>query len=644
MTESPTETLMAQVILDPQGLIIHSDSECLSLFPVLGEWAPKTPFRKLLQEYSSDWLDQYEIAQSTDTKKYSLEHSGDSLPYPKLWIQESPDSAGKCLSIVATKEPAQQMPGLEDILKNPELITQMYLKLQRSEKRLDSYIRHFPGVFFNQRRDFSFSYLSPNCKKLLGLNPQKLAKSGSQFLSLLMSKDRDFFVRELKRNSAQSKAFTIQYRIKRASDDSLVYLTDVRTPVFSDSGMILGYEGVWLDTTRQFVAELKLTSTAWKENQAMLTSGLVHDFSNVMAGIYALSELYHSSLHESNHMYEGLGQIKKSSMEARKLVRRIIDINREEAGQKGYHDVEKLITDQLDLLKIIFPRGTEIDLQMTGQELPVYIDDVEFRQILLNLAMNAKDALVDNGKITISTSIVNKGETIFKNCMKGPRKAARNGIIIQFQDNGTGIQDTHIDKIFNSFFTTKEIHKGSGFGLYNIQRIIRELNGIIDFATEVGKGTSFHIFLNEATFTEDDKSTPEELISPAKVAPKRCQTVVYSTHDVSGFDLISMLYAKHWEVMLARSFTELQTYLYGLKQSPEIAIIYDFDDSDSIRDICTYIKDQHPETSLAIVPIGTSPHISDYEAIKEISLICDNSMSPQTMVQNLEKLTSLPVA
>lgn len=527
---------------------------------------------------------------------------------------------------------------LGQILQEPDGISKMYLRLQRAESRLESYMRHFPGVFFTQRTDLSFDYISPSFEKLLEFPIQRLLKSGSQFLSLIYEKDRDFFVRELRKHASNRSSFTLQYRVRRPKDGSVAYLTDVRSPVYSESGILLGYEGVWLDTTRQIIAERKLTSSAWKESLAMLTAGLVHDFSNVMAGIYALSELYHASMNPEDRMYEGLGQIKKSSMEARHLVRRIIDLNREVSGQKSYHDPEKLIQDQVDLLRVIFPKGTRINLELTGTEIPVYIDDVEFRQVLLNLAMNAKDALDKPGVITIrSHRIEAEGKTL-QGCQHPARLSSRPGIEIVFEDNGSGIPAAHRNRIFQSFFTTKEIHKGSGFGLYNVQRIIRSFNGEIDFSTLEGAGTAFHIFIPEADFTEDHIGMPEIPTLPKPEEEQRHLIMVVSDTDVSQFDLIEQLRSHKWEVIVFDGISRMKQYLPECPKPPRLVVIIGPDDPSSIPGICASVHSSYPDVPLALIPLGKNPDDLPIDSINAVAVVLDPSAHPSSLMQELEDL------
>jgi signal transduction histidine kinase len=629
---------LVQVVLDSKGdILTHSQS----LVSVLGSQVDPLVghnFYQLLEPRFPE--DAGNLKRAIDAKTPTWRSSEKNrIAAEMLW------DADRCfitLSLAAADK-SKYEGSVKEILEDPSKITQLFLRVQRSESRLDSYMRHFPGVFFNQRTDFSFQFLSQNLKNLLDVEPDKFLKSGAQFLGIIYEQDRDFFVREIRKHSEIAEPFTMQYRMRRPKDGSTIHVTDVRSPVLSNSGILLGYEGIWLDTTRQTIAERKLTSSAWKENLAMLTAGLVHDFSNVMAGIYALSELYHDSMDPENQMYEGLGQIKKSSMEARKLVRRIIDINREETGQKNYHDPKKLICEQLDLLKIIFPRGTRIDLELDAPEIPVFIDDVEFRQILLNLALNSKDALSNSGEITLSTQPANKGQQIMERAHKGPYTVSRPGIIISFKDNGTGIAETHRDRIFNSFFTTKEIHKGSGFGLYNIERIIQSAEGIIDFETELGKGTTFHIYLPEADFNEQIFDQSVSFDKPGTLHKQRPLVVVYSLEDTSQFDLIDSLRSKSWEVIVFQDPYKLESYLEDTRREPTMCLFITVDPDEDVLNICNLFKNNGYVTNFALLPMGQGPDDIPDSISKNMALVCDGRTNPKNVIQSLEKLVDNPL-
>lgn len=634
------------IILNPEGLIIECGEGISDLLNIRESQMKGIRLDQLLESLNAGWKKAFNHNLQLSETNFSLTqadgsgHVGYQLHFQLLHKQ---NLTFVTLSRIDTANKLFDG-SIRDIFDDPNKVSQLFLRLQRAESRLESYMQHFPGVFFYQRTDYSFQYISPNFTRILAYPPDRLLKSGSQFLGMIYDQDRDFFVKELRKHSSDKAAFTMQFRMRKPKDNSVIYLTDVRSPIHSDSGILLGYEGVWLDTTRQTIAERKLTSSAWKENLAMLTAGLVHDFSNVMAGIFALSELYHSSIEPGDKMYEGLGQIKKSSMEARQLVRRIIDINREEASQKNYHDPKKLIYEQLDLLKIIFPRGTHIDLDLCGEEIPVYIDDVEFRQLLLNLAMNSKDALGKQGEIMIKTSRIKENQTIFENTHKGKRVTNKPGIIISFTDNGSGIPEIHRDSVFNSFFTTKEIHKGSGFGLYNIERIILAVDGMIDFETKDNIGTTFHIYIPEADFTEQLAEIKNSEDEDRRSIKQRPHVVVYSSEDASQFDLISMLRSKSWEVIVFRDIKKMESYLQDSRRNPDFCLLIDVEYQSDISGVCKMFRKNYPDTLLALLPMGRTAEEIPSTVTKDIAMVCDSSISPNKLIQNLEKLITSPIS
>ena len=269
----------------------------------------------------------------------------------------------------------------------------------------------------------------------------------------------------------------------------------MRTPGITKQGKLLGYDGVLIDITRQAIAEYRLSNSVWREGLATLTNGLVHDFSNLMAGIFSISELYFGMMEKDDPMANGMGQIKKSAMQAQKLVRRIIDLHREKPANRAVQDLRLLLKDQMDLLEIIFPRSAKMKTSFGKEPLPAFVEETGFRQVILNLAINARDAIGRTGKISISMRKVEKGFPLFSNKDKSSAIAECTGAEICISDNGKGIPDDIKEKLFDPFFSTKEASKGSGFGLYNSKLFIEDHNGRIGFISEEGKGSSFFLFI-----------------------------------------------------------------------------------------------------------------------------------------------------
>jgi signal transduction histidine kinase len=390
-----------------------------------------------------------------------------------------------------------------DLMNSPQAFASTLIRLQKAESRLADYVSNFPGIFFTQRNDFTFSYLSSGIQKLFPDEHKEFSRDGGLFISKIFEQDREHFHHMLARNATSKETFSFSYRVELQPSAQLIYLLDVRTPVITSSNKLLGYDGVFIDITRQAIAEHRLSNSVWREGLATLTNGLVHDFSNLMAGIYSISELYHNMMEKDDPMANGLGQIRKSTMQAQKLVRRIIDLHRDKPATRTVHDIRLLLKDQMDLIEIIIPRSAKIVTDFGRTPIPAYLEETGFRQVILNLAINARDAISRGGRIKIAVRPVKVGDTIMRDAWGGERLARFNGAEISFNDNGMGIPESTAPYLFDPFFTTKESSNGSGFGLYNSKLFIEDHKGDIGFASKEGTGTTFYLFLPMANLEND---------------------------------------------------------------------------------------------------------------------------------------------
>ena len=403
-----------------------------------------------------------------------------------------------------------------DLMKDPRALANTLIRLQKAESRLSDYVSNFPGIFFTQRPDMTFSYLSRGIRKLFPTDHTELARNGGLFLSKIFEKDREHFLKELNSNSEKSEIFSFTYRITIPPSGQIIYLLDVRTPIITATKKLLGYDGVFIDITRQAIAEHRLSSSVWREGLATLTNGLVHDFSNLMSGIYSISELYHGMMEKDDPMAKGMGQIKKSAMQAQKLVRRIIDLHREKPAARTIHDLRLLLKDQMDLVDIIIPRSAKIITDFGTEPMPAFIEETGFRQVILNLVINAKDAIERNGKIKISLKKVEKGKPIMRNAVGQKQTAPCTSAELSLKDNGEGIPADLKERLFEPFVTTKASSSGSGFGLYNTKIFIEDHNGLIGFSSTEGKGTTFLFIPLES----DEEEKPAKRVKRAKRATR----------------------------------------------------------------------------------------------------------------------------
>ena len=488
-----------QIILEPNDTIIEASEEFCdwvgqSLSKISGQ-----NFWQLMISMEKDWHNFLPKAEKKKQAKYFLplgigEQSSIGIhmtykKYPKLKVT--------VLSVTTGLAPHDSLKEafLGDLMQNPKAIASTLVRLQKAESRLADYTSNFPGIFFTQRPDMTFSYLSKGIRKLFPEQYKEFSRNGGLFLSMILEQDREHYINETSSPKSRQQTFSFTYRVVLPRSNHVIYLLDVRTPSMTKQGKLISFDGVLIDITRQAIAEHRLSNSVWREGLATLTNGLVHDFSNLMAGIFSISELYCGMMEKDDPMANGMGQIKKSAMQAQKLVRRIIELHREKPANRAVQDLRLLLKDQMDLLQIIIPRSAKIKTNFGKEPLPAFIEETGFRQVILNLAINARDAIGRAGKITISVRKVDKGSPLLSGPHNSTGIAGCTGAEICISDNGKGIPDSIKEKLFDPFFSTKEASKGSGFGLYNSKLFIEDHKGEIGFVSEEGKGSSFFLFL-----------------------------------------------------------------------------------------------------------------------------------------------------
>ncbi len=383
-----------------------------------------------------------------------------------------------------------------------EMRRELGLRLWRAEARLENLVNRWPGVIFSQRADFALTSVSSRITELTGLTPETWKGSSGRFWEVVHEADAEDLQQQYRRLTPAQPRLNCTYRIRHAQTGRISYVFESRQAVFTHSGLLLGYESVWLDTTRQTIAEKRLSSAAWKETLALLTMGLAHDFSNIMAGILSLSETFQAQVAREHPFQEGLTLIKRNSMQASQLVHRILNLHQGRVGDRNYHSLNDLVTDTFELVRKIVPRRIEICTELTNEALALYVDAVEFRQVLINLTLNAADAMPHGGSLVFRTSFESEY----------PAMEFRQGVLPQLpavcltvEDTGCGISSKHLAVVFDPFFTTKPLNKGSGLGLYNARLFVEKHGGAISVESRVSAGTRFRLWLPQADFTETER-------------------------------------------------------------------------------------------------------------------------------------------
>jgi two-component system cell cycle sensor histidine kinase/response regulator CckA len=247
-----------------------------------------------------------------------------------------------------------------------------------------------------------------------------------------------------------------------------------------------------LETTAQRTLENRVYQQQKMESVGQLAGGIAHDFNNVLSAIMMATDFLLNAHKPTDPSFQDIIQIKQNANRAAALVRQLLAFSRKQTLRPQVLDLGEALSDLGMLLKRLIGEKVTFKGVVFGRDLwPVKVDISQFEQVVVNLAVNARDAMPDGGTLTIRTANVTAGECA-KFAYKGMPVA--DYVMVEVGDTGTGIPPDIIDKIFEPFFSTKEVGKGTGLGLSTVYGIVKQTGGFVYADSEPGR-TVFRIFL-----------------------------------------------------------------------------------------------------------------------------------------------------
>ncbi|KQV81653.1 PAS domain-containing sensor histidine kinase [Rhizobium sp. Root1220] len=265
-----------------------------------------------------------------------------------------------------------------------------------------------------------------------------------------------------------------------------------------------------VEVTEQKALEAQMAQTQKMNAVGTLAGGIAHDFNNVLTAILLSSDHLLLQARPADPGFADLMEIKRNANRAAVLVRQLLAFSRKQTMRPSVLNLTDVVGD-LRMLVDRLLSGTNVKLDVEyGRDLwPVKTDLSQFEQVLINLCVNARDAMPQGGKLTVRTKNATAADVAAFNYSYMPHEDM---VLIEVSDNGTGIAPEIMDKIFEPFFTTKEVGKGTGLGLAMVYGIVKQSGGYIQPESELGKGTTFRVFL------------PRHIIEPAIAAEAEAVT------------------------------------------------------------------------------------------------------------------------
>jgi two-component system cell cycle sensor histidine kinase/response regulator CckA len=266
-----------------------------------------------------------------------------------------------------------------------------------------------------------------------------------------------------------------------------------------------------LDTTEQRTLQNQVNQAQKMDSVGKLAGGMAHDFNNVLSAIMMATDFLLNAHKPNDPSFQDIMQIRQNTNRAASLVRQLLAFSRRQTLRPQVLDLGEALSDLTMLLRRLIGEKVTLDV-VHGRDLwPVKADISQFEQVIVNLAVNARDAMPDGGRLTIRTANIGADESARFN-YKGMPSAEY--VLVEVTDIGIGIPRDIMDKIFEPFFSTKEVGKGTGLGLSTVYGIIKQTGGFIYPESQVGQRTTFRIFLPRHLLgVEDTEIAPKMLAS-----------------------------------------------------------------------------------------------------------------------------------
>ena len=321
-------------------------------------------------------------------------------------------------------------------------------------------------------------------------------------------------------------------------------------PVKDDSGKVLYFEVIAEDVSHMRGVEQRLRHVQKMEAIGRLAGGIAHDFNNVLGVIVAYSEMLVEKLNDDEELFPLVLSITKAVERGGTLTRQLLAFSRQQVLEPQVMS----LGDYLGSIKVMLARviGEDLDLRIrtSDAQARVKVDPTQIEQVIMNLVVNARDAMPQGGRLTIETSEVEIDEDY---CSRNPEARIGRHVMLAVSDTGCGMPPEVLSRIFEPFFTTKEQGKGTGLGLATIYGIVKQSGGHITVYSEVGRGTTFKIYL-PATLEE---SAHREALASEKIAPRGVETILV-VEDEESLRAVTREYLanKGYQVLVAENFEQ----------------------------------------------------------------------------------------
>ncbi len=415
--------------------------------------------------------------------------------------------------------------------------------LRESGERFRQLAENITEVFWvTDLESGKIDYLSPAYETVWGRSRQSLYDSPDSWNDATHPQDQER-VKTAFAAAAHLNAFDETYRIFRP-DGTMRWIRDRGFPIRNAAGKVYRLVGIAEDITRRRQLEERILQSQKLETVGKLAGGIAHEFNSILTAIIGQNELLRATLPAGSPLTKNVAEINRSAERAATLTRQLLAYGRKQILQPEILDLNLVLTRMENILRHLLAKGADVRLVPAVGLKAVKMDPGQMEQVIVNLAMNAADAMPNGGKLTLETANVTLEQEYIR---RFPELKAGEYVMLAITDTGTGMSEEVKSRIFEPFFTTKGIGQGAGLGLSTCYGIIEQSGGHISVYSEPGRGTTFKIFLPQVEFKAE--MPVQRLESPD--LPRGTETILLVEDDLALQDMAAALLRRLGYTVLA---------------------------------------------------------------------------------------------
>ena len=479
-----------------EGKIVFVNSACMKL---LGATRPEQLIGKNVLDLVHP--DYHEVVKA---RMVASMKPGGSVPFLEEKLVRLDGTAVE-VEIAATSFQFSDLPAAQAIVHDLTDRKRAERDLLAAEAKFRLLVEQLPAITY--RAEFGVNgrwlYVSPQIKGLLGFTPEEWMRDPNIWFSRVHPDDAAKVSEAEEISMATGSGFEAEYRLK-ARDDTYRWFSDSATVVQDTGGRPPCLQGVMMDITERKLLEAQLRQSQKMEAVGQLAGGIAHDFNNLLMVIRGHADMLSSVVQTPE---KNVQPILKATERAASLIKQLLAFSRMQVLQLQILDLNDVVGELNNILPRIFGNNIEMTTDLEPNLGKVRADAVQVEQVILNLAVNARDAMPNGGKLSIRTTSVT---TSAEDRVRIPAPIPGNYVALIISDTGSGMTLEVQARIFEPFFTTKEQGRGTGLGLATVYGIVKQSAGYIWVDSAPGKGTTFTVYLPAVQTTAEraaDKPT-----------------------------------------------------------------------------------------------------------------------------------------